>query len=139
MTSEGRVVQGEVKSAGHSELQPGDIIFECPQCGKSLAIDVRGAGYIVRCPGCQAEIRVPGIAPPSAVQGGDEVVNEPDVETPAGTDSSEALIAEISRLKHKLSLEAERKSRISAELALIQAAIDRIVGLLEDSPPPNNP
>lgn len=36
-----------------------DIIFECPQCGKNLAIDCRGAGLNIHCPQCDHELEVP--------------------------------------------------------------------------------
>jgi predicted RNA-binding Zn-ribbon protein involved in translation (DUF1610 family) len=140
MAMEGRVVQGEIKSEGQSQIQPNDIIFDCPQCGKSLAIDVRGAGYIVRCPECQAEIQVPGFEEPVAGQpsNSEEFIGVQNNEPPAGIDSPDMLLAEIKRLKNLHSLELERKSRISAELALIQAAIDRIVELLEEPPQPGS-
>lgn len=40
-------------------LEGSDILFECGQCGKSLAIDCRGAGLNVRCPQCDSELEVP--------------------------------------------------------------------------------
>jgi len=36
-----------------------DILFECGQCGKSLAIDGRGAGLNIHCPHCDGELEVP--------------------------------------------------------------------------------
>ncbi len=124
-------MHGEVRSAGQSELQPGDIIFECPQCGKSLAIDVRGAGYIVRCPECQTEIQVPGTDTGLGAAGG---LSEPATPPAGESHATDALLAEIDRLKHQQALDAERNRRISAELALIQAALDRLVGMLESTP-----
>lgn len=125
-------MQGEVRSAAQTELQPDDIIFECPQCGKSLAIDVRGAGFIVRCPDCKAEIQVPGIGPRA-----DSEPSEPQPTPPPifNIDSAtpEELRAELHRLSRQHALDAERFQRISAELGLIQAAIDRLVGLIEEA------
>jgi len=40
-------------------LEGNDILFECGQCGKSLAIDCRGAGLNIRCPQCDSELEVP--------------------------------------------------------------------------------
>ena len=51
--------QQQVKSAGATDVQPTDIIFECPQCGKSLAIDPRGIGLVIACPDCRTEVQVP--------------------------------------------------------------------------------
>jgi hypothetical protein len=36
-----------------------DIVFECPHCTKSLAIDCRGAGLAIVCPDCGQNITVP--------------------------------------------------------------------------------
>lgn len=40
-------------------LDGNDILFECGQCGKSLAIDCRGAGLNIRCPQCDSELEAP--------------------------------------------------------------------------------
>lgn len=36
-----------------------DIVFDCEHCGKSLVIDVRGAGLKIQCPECKGDISVP--------------------------------------------------------------------------------
>ncbi len=36
-----------------------DITFECPHCGKSLSIDPRGAGLVIRCTRCGQAVTVP--------------------------------------------------------------------------------
>ena len=36
-----------------------DIKFTCPQCEKHLAIDAKGAGFIVTCPDCHTQMTVP--------------------------------------------------------------------------------
>lgn len=36
-----------------------DIVFDCPHCGKSLAIDYRGAGLTIPCTDCGKEVEVP--------------------------------------------------------------------------------
>lgn len=119
-------MQEEVKSANSAELQPGDIIFECPQCGKSLAIDVRGAGYIVRCPDCHTEIQVPGVDAPSEEE-------DDEVEIPPAPGSEISLEARVQHLERLRAADAERFGQISGELSLIQAALDRLVGLVEDA------
>lgn len=128
-------MQGEIRAAGSAEVLPTDIVFECPQCGKSLAIDARGAGLIVRCPQCQAEIRVPG-EPPEAEP---EDVQTDDEASAAMDETVESLQQTVSRLNHMLAAEAERRQRIVAELELIQAALDRLVELLAEAPPPPKP
>ena len=36
-----------------------DIVFECPNCSKSLSIDPRGAGLVIRCTQCGEAVTVP--------------------------------------------------------------------------------
>jgi len=36
-----------------------DIVFDCPYCGKSLAIDYRGAGLSIPCSDCGRDVEVP--------------------------------------------------------------------------------
>lgn len=118
-------MQEEVKSA--TELQPGDIIFECPQCGKSLAIDVRGAGYIVHCPDCRTEIQVPGM---ETVAQAPVLESEPPAVPPTQPASPLSRLEHLDRLRL---VDRERLQQISGELALIQAALDRVMGLIEDA------
>jgi predicted nucleic acid-binding Zn-ribbon protein len=42
-----------------SEIKDTDIIFDCPYCGKSLAIDYRGAGLVIPCTDCGKPVEVP--------------------------------------------------------------------------------
>lgn len=42
-----------------AKLEGTDILFECRECGKSLAIDRRGAGLNIHCPHCDSELEVP--------------------------------------------------------------------------------
>ncbi len=39
-----------------------DIVFECPYCGKSMAIDKRGMGLTIECPDCKGLVRVPTVS-----------------------------------------------------------------------------
>jgi len=36
-----------------------DIVFECPNCGKSMVIDEAAVGMIVDCPDCRSQVIVP--------------------------------------------------------------------------------
>lgn len=40
-----------------------DIEFDCPKCGGHLAVDSAGAGRVVPCPMCTAQIRIPRASP----------------------------------------------------------------------------
>ena len=42
-----------------NEVKDTDIIFDCPHCGKSLAIDYRGAGLFIPCTDCGKTVTVP--------------------------------------------------------------------------------
>lgn len=42
-----------------NEIRDSDIVFDCPCCDKSLAIDCRGAGLTITCPDCGNKIQVP--------------------------------------------------------------------------------
>ena len=41
------------------EIRETDIVFDCPHCGKSLAIDYRGAGLTIPCSDCGNNVQVP--------------------------------------------------------------------------------
>ena len=61
-----------------NEVRETDVVFDCPFCGKSLAIDVRGAGLVIACPDCDGQVQVPipeglDIADLDAGNGDDEV------------------------------------------------------------------
>lgn len=36
-----------------------DIVFECPNCGKSIAVEREGEGLVIDCPGCACKIQIP--------------------------------------------------------------------------------
>jgi len=46
-------------AAENADIKETDIIFDCPHCGKSLAIDYRGAGLTIKCSDCQNDVQVP--------------------------------------------------------------------------------
>ncbi|MFC1497838.1 hypothetical protein ACFLS1_05090 [Verrucomicrobiota bacterium] len=42
-----------------TEIKETDIVFDCPICGKSLAIDYKGAGLTIPCTDCGKNVQVP--------------------------------------------------------------------------------
>jgi transcription elongation factor Elf1 len=42
-----------------TDIKDTDIVFDCPHCSKSLAIDYRGAGLTIKCSDCGNEVQVP--------------------------------------------------------------------------------
>lgn len=108
-----------------------DILFECPQCGKSLEIDARGAGYLIVCPDCQHEIQVPAWnAGNDADAASEDERHRVEIEEMLGQ-----LQAKIARLEQQQRLDNQRLQRIGDELALIQAALDRITEVVETRTP----
>lgn len=98
---------------------PTDIFFDCPNCGKSLSIDPRGAGFVVTCPDCGTQIQVPESSPRY---------------TTSEVTSLSANIEELRKRTEKLrSLDRTRFEQVSKELVLIQSAVDRIVTLVEEA------
>ena len=47
------------ENADLNEVRDSDIVFNCPFCEKSLAIDCRGAGLTITCPDCNNKVQVP--------------------------------------------------------------------------------
>ena len=47
------------ETVGQAEVKDTDIVFDCPNCSKSLAIDYRGAGLFIVCPDCGNRVQVP--------------------------------------------------------------------------------
>ena len=124
-----------------------EIVFDCPHCNKSLSIDSRGAGLMIKCPECQQDVQVPGV-PLSERQAADAGPTAAPPTDPA--DLSEALNASQLKIERLVaSLEEVRERRrylekvrsdnmarfelISKDLVTIQNAMDRIVAILQDA------
>lgn len=113
-----------------AEIQPGDIVFNCPSCGKSLAIDPRGAGLIVTCPDCEHEVQVP--------ESGAEVEAEAELEqalTKNITDRLEDLNARLESVEHGRQMDRERFEKISREVRRIQISLERISSVIKEVVP----
>lgn len=116
-----------------------DIFFECPHCGKSMAIDKRGMGLTIECPDCGGLVRVPTTS--------DEQVRSPDsvnMPTEALAEALEESRKQIEELNHHVAKLTERrdalekitqaqKKRIEElrkEFGNIQTALDQITVLM---------
>lgn len=116
-----------------------DIVFDCPSCGKSLAIDERGAGLIIECPECDHKIQIPfkeedeRALEQQLLEEKSELEDEEthDVSADSYTDDSVKALQdrrkylENLRVTHLEALDAVRK-----EMATIQGAIGRIAEIL---------
>ena len=49
----------EEQEQNATEIKETDIVFDCPHCSKSLAIDYRGAGLTIPCTDCGKMVDVP--------------------------------------------------------------------------------
>ncbi len=123
-----------------------DIIFDCPHCGKSLAIDSRGAGLGITCPDCHNSVQVPS---PEEME--NDIASDTRIEKSFEMDAellSDALaasrakvqelvenLAEVTRRRNYLEQQrVEHLSRfenIGKELTIIQGAMDRMVDALQ--------
>jgi predicted nucleic acid-binding Zn-ribbon protein len=91
-----------------AEIKDTDIVFDCPHCGKSLAIDRRGAGMAIPCSDCGRLVQVPA---------GDETGAEAEKETGGGVSAEPASLQEVQVLRQKL---AAAESRIRELEALVE-------------------
>ena len=53
------MADNETEGRQGAEIRDTDIVFDCPYCGKNLAIDYRGAGLQISCSECGKEVLVP--------------------------------------------------------------------------------
>ena len=100
-----------------SQIRETDIVFDCPFCGKSLAIDYRGAGLNVPCTDCGRNVQVP-IPEGMEIADIDSTREEQEIRI---LNLRRALTAAEARI-HELEadLEAMRKRRSSLEGARVE-------------------
>jgi predicted RNA-binding Zn-ribbon protein involved in translation (DUF1610 family) len=87
------------------EIGPRDIVFDCPNCRKSMVVDEVAEGLTVDCPGCGTQVIVP--AKPAK-----------NVETPSAPPSSvdPRLLALINKFKELHTQRTETSTNIIARL-----------------------
>lgn len=116
-----------------------DIFFECPHCGKSMAIDKRGMGLTIECPDCGGLVRVPTAS--------EEKVNAPDsinMPTEALAEALEESRKQIEELNEHVAKLTQRRDALDKitqaqkkriedlrhEFGNIQTALDQITMLM---------
>jgi transcription elongation factor Elf1 len=137
-----------VKNGAVSES---DMVFDCPYCSKSLAIDERGAGLIVTCPDCNNKIQAPiptdyfESDPNDTVSDVEQDPRDQQIqelaETLAASQSHvqrlvESLREMTDRRNHLENLRVQSMKKfeaISKDLTVMQAAFDRVVSTLQDT------
>ena len=136
-----------------SEVREGDILFDCPYCGKNLDIEAAGAGLMVPCVGCGKPVQVPipdaatpeapvaAVPRPVVLEGEDprDTIRQLDEALAIANQQIDRLTAEKESLQERRAfLEqirvtgAARLERIAAELATLQDALDRALVLLAE-------
>ena len=103
-------------------ISPRDIIFECPACRKSLAVDVVAEGMIVQCPQCRIDVIVPpkptsALAPPPPSQASSKTgAVEGKKPVPAGEDLRSRLVIITDKLKELQTQRTEINNRLAARI-----------------------
>lgn len=136
-----------------TEIREGDILFDCPYCGKNLAIEAAGAGLMVPCVGCGKPVQVPipdsstpeapvaTVPRPVAVEGEDpqETIRQLDAALTMANQQIDRLMAEKESLQERRAFLEQirvtgsvRLTQIAQELATIQDALDRALVLLAE-------
>ena len=138
-----------------AEVREGDILFECPYCAKSMAIETAGAGLMVPCANCGRPVQVPipdaatpeapigaGVSP--AANGGVDdpyaVIRQLDSALVMANEQVDRLMGEKEALQERRAFleqvrisNAERMDRITAELSTVQKALARALEQLAEA------
>ncbi len=140
-----------VPTNGAAEIQEGDILFDCPHCGKQMAIEAAGAGLMVPCADCgrQVQVPIPDAATPAApvtaprvINGSDDpqvLIEQLDAALAMANQQNDRLIAEKEALQERRAFleqvrvnNATRLEQAARELESIQDALDRTMALLAE-------
>lgn len=122
-----------------------DIVFDCPFCGKSLAIDFKGAGLTIKCTDCAKMVEVP-IPEGMEIDDLDRTPDEQELNilhlrkalghAEARIEALERELEHTRRRKRRLQdyrMEAEQKlAAINEKLEIIERAAERITDLVSD-------
>lgn len=136
-----------------TEIREGDILFDCPYCGKNLAIEAAGAGLMVPCVGCGKPVQVPipdaatpeapvaNVSRPVVLEGEDPrvTIQQLDEALAMANQQIDRLMAEKEALQERRAfLEqirvtgASRLEQVAQELTTLQDALDRALVLLAE-------
>lgn len=134
-----------------TEIREGDILFDCPHCGKNMAIEAAGAGLMVPCASCGKSVQVPipdaatpespvAAAPRAAADETEDpqaVIRQLDAALAMANQQVDRLMAEKEALQERRAfleqlrvVNQTRFEQIAQELATVQDALDRALVLL---------
>ncbi len=122
-----------------NEITDRDIVFECPACGKSLVIDKQGAGLVINCTDCGAELQVP--AAEDEASGPEPASDEPlpDISTVLSDcrEQMQALEAELRDLRQRRDTLEKRHAltvqgiqSLKRQMAILRASFEEIEDIL---------
>lgn len=140
-----------------TEIRAGDILFDCPYCGKNMAIEAAGAGLMVPCASCGKQVQVPipdgrtpeaPVAEPPApalqptaldTEDPEDTIQQLDTALAMANQQVDRLVAEKEALQERRAFleqlrtaNAARLEQITQELAAMQDALDRVLVLLAE-------
>ena len=134
-------------------IQDGDILFDCPHCGKNMAIESAGAGLMVPCASCgkPVQVPIPDIGTPDApvtaalrpAPTGEEdpqaTIRQLDSALAMANQTIDRLLAEKEALQERRAFleqiritNSMRLKQIATELETVQNALDRTQVLLAE-------
>ena len=124
----------------NTSIQPNDIVFDCPHCGKSMAIDQDGAGMAITCPDCQNVIQVPYPDAMAADTAADaSQMQNLHEQLSAAQNRVAELAADLDvanrKIEHLETTQSELKTHLeqmSTEWGVIQNALDRVMALMQE-------
>lgn len=140
-----------------AEIREGDILFDCPFCGKNMAIEAGGAGLMIPCAGCGKPVQVPipdtgtpetPVTPAVPVSRPDldgedspaETIRQLDAALGMANQQIDRLVAEKEELQERRafleqtrSANVTRLEQIAAELSAVQDMLDRALTLLAEA------
>lgn len=134
---------------GADQIKDTDIVFECPHCTKSLAIDQKASGLMIICPDCGERIQVPEreyeeedvpIVGETYPHGGttNQQIQQLSTALTASQKRVQELVTEMAQLKARRKVLEQGRTdylrtmeRIRDELTIIQGSMDRIVDALQ--------
>ena len=117
----------DFKVTTEGEPGPNDVVFDCVGCARSLCIDKVAAGFEITCPHCSLTQKGPG---EPELLGPDEEMTADDTLL---LDETGQLRMRVAELENLLAAQHARLQQINGEMGLIQAASDRINGLMQDA------
>ena len=134
-----------------ADIREGDILFDCPYCGKNMAIEAAGAGLMVPCASCGRAVQVPipdagtpetpvaAVPRPLDDEDPQTTIRQLDAALSMANQQIDRLLAEKEALQERRAFleqtritNAARLGQIAVELAAMQDALDRALVLMDE-------